>query len=713
MADPVKTAEKTKVDNRVQFWLGEIAAARKHEKDFRQEGRRVNDIYSGKKKDSIPFNILYSNTETLIPALYNATPRPVVQRRFKDDDPLGKSTALAGVRTLEFLCDTNSEEYESFDDVIGDAVLDALLPGRGISRVKYDAEIVGEEGARYVKWELVCFESQKWDRVTLGYAKKWSRVPWLAFEHDISQEEAAELFGAAKAAKLTFTEEAKLEDREDSDSGRDDDQNHETRKVAKVWEIWEKRTKKVRYVSPNYAEDFLKEEDDPLELTGFYPIPKPLRFLRKANDQMPTALYLLYENQAKELNRLSIRINRIAEALKVRGAFDSSLGELERILKADDNTLVAAENVAALLDKGGLEKAIWLMPIEKLITVFQQLIVARQQCKQIIYEITGISDILRGSTVASETATAQQIKNQWGTLRLKRMQKDVANYVRDMLRIALEIAAKKFEEKTFASITGLPFTTTKQAQAANAQVAAARSMIAQQAQAAAMQTGQQMPPQMQQQMLQQAVPQALQQLQAPQWAQIMASLKNDTQRMYRIDVETNSTVDVEATEDQKIMGEVLTAISQFMQGVAPLIQSGSMPFQVAQSMLLAIVRRYRFGPEIEDYLKQMKPPVPPDQGKMQAEQAKQQFEMKKAQDEHQLKMAEGDQKLQAEKEKTAMKMEFEREKLGHEREKLRMDKERMVLEHQALIAELNAKVQAAHAMPKKPAGGNGSSHAAS
>ena len=165
-------AELKAVDAKVRHWLGEIGAARKREKDWRKEGRRVLDIYGGKKNQQIPFNILYSNTETLAPALYNSVPRPVVQRRFKDEDPLGKASSTAGQRMLEFTVDTNSEEYASFDSVMLDAVMDALLPGRAGTRVKYDAKIVGQSPNRYVEWELVCYESLKWDRWIHGFCKK-------------------------------------------------------------------------------------------------------------------------------------------------------------------------------------------------------------------------------------------------------------------------------------------------------------------------------------------------------------------------------------------------------------------------------------------------------------------------------------------------------------------------------------------------------------
>lgn len=695
------TVAKAKTDNRVQYLLTEIAAARKREKDWRGEGKRILDIYNGKRKDSIPFNILYSNTETLSPALYSQQPRPVVQRRFKDEDPIGKAASMAGQRTLEFMVDTNSEEYADFDDVMIDAVTDALLPGRGATRIRYDADIVGEGSSRYVKDELVCFESLKWDRWVHGYARKWRKVPWVAFEHDVTVEEATRLFGAAKANKLKFVDVDKaVSDRED-DANESQDKTDEDRKIAKVWEVWIREGKKIKFVSPNYQDDFLKEDDDSLGLTGFFPMPKPLQFLRKSNDLSPTPLYSLYENQAKELNRVTMRINRVVEAVKVRGAYDSNITELDDLLKKDDNVMVAAQNVAAL-QEGGLEKAIWLMPLDKLIVVLQQLYVAREQCKRVIYEITGISDLLRGSTVASETATAQNLKNQWGTLRLKRLQRDVQRYCRETLRISLEIAAKRFSERTFAGMTALPYATEPEVQAAQGQIAAARSQLAMtQPQVMAN-------PQALAQAMQQMVPMATQTMQKPQWKQVLATLKDNTQRQYRIDIETNSTVDVEATEDQKQMSEVLQAVSQFIQGVSPLVINGSMPFQVAQSMLLSIVRRYRMGSEIEDYIKEMKAPVSPDQGKQQAEQAKaaaeqqkQAFELKKSQDEHGLKMQEAQAKAALDQQSMQLEAQLKREELEFKREELRLKKELLVAQTEAKMAQLRAQVAAAHAMPKK------------
>lgn len=615
-------ARAAKKDDRaapVRYWLNEIAAARKREKDYRKEGERIRSIYAGEKADQIPFNIVFSNTETMLPALYSALPRPVVQRRYKDDDVVGGASAQAGQRALEFLLDTNIDGYETFSEGMKWVVLDALLPGRGISTVKYDAEIgevpgtdpavdgdkqtEGEavkppEATPVKKSELICTDAKSWNRVFFGYSKKWSTMPWLAYEEHIDKTEATRLFGAEIAGKIEYTKGEQDEDEQREKAGDSEDLGE--RKTALVYQIWDKNGgRKIRYVSPHYKDGYCKVQDDPLQLTGFYNCPRPLMLIDKTDDLVPTALYSLYENQAKELNTLTARINKVVAAIKARGLYDAALGDdLERVLENTDAVLTPTEKAGTLAANGGLEKAIWMMPIDMLAAVLKELYVAREQCKQVIYEIMGISDILRGASNALETATAQQIKTQWGSLRLKPKQAEVQRYARDLLRMMLEVAATKFSEDTWARMTGLPFLTKMQA-----------GQALQMAQAAAAQGNTEPLQQLQQQMT---------------WEQVLGTLRDDLQRAYKVDIETNSTVEPEAVEDQKNISDLLTAIGEYLQGVAPLIQTGAMPFEVAQTMLMTIVRRFRFGSEIEDQIKQMKPPAPEDNGEAQKAQAEKQ-----------------------------------------------------------------------------------------
>jgi hypothetical protein len=671
----------------VRHWLGEIASAKKREKDFRKDGEEIIEIYSGKKPDQVPFNILFSNVETLLPALFSQTPRPVVQRRFKDEDPIGKAASTAAQRMLEFLCDTNVEGYETFDQAMRYATLDGLLPGRGITSIKYDAEILEPEdpetGTPVVQWEQVCPDSRSWNKVFFGYARKWSKVPWMAYEEYLDKEESIRLFGKDVVEKMIFTtgEDDDADDEKGTGTGgRDDADDQGGKKTALVYQIWDRDGgNKIRYISPAYNDGYLKEEDDPLGITGFFNCPRPLQFIEKSNDLLPVAMYKLYENQAKELNRITTRLQKIIEALKVRGAYDGSLGEdLANIMKGDDNTLIQTDSASSLATEKGFDNAIWFMPLEKLITVATNLIQAREQCKRVIYEITGVSDIIRGQSVASETLGAQKIKESWGTMRLKRLQKEVQRYSRDVLRIMLEVAAEKFSVRTWASATGLPFVSAEQKQQAQMMMQAQQQQ-AQQMGMMAQQQGQppQPPPP--------PDPELVKTLQAPVWEQVLELLKNDMQRAYRIDIETNSTIDVEATEDQKQIGDFMNAMGQLMAGLTPMVESGAMPFEASQSLLLAVVRRFRFGTEVEDHFKNMKAPQKgnPEAAAAQAEAAKQQQESQVAMAEMQAKQQQAQAEMQAEGQMRMLEMKAE----------MQLENMRLQAQQQADIAKLQAQME--------------------
>jgi len=616
-------------DLTVSQWLEEINDAKKREKDFRENGREIREIYSNEKKT--PFNILYSNTETLLPALFSEVPRPLVNRRFKDEDPMGKVVAEAAQRLLEYLIDTDIDDYDKFDKSMSNATLDGLLPGRGVTSIKYESDD---------DWETVCTDSRKWDRVLFGYADKWSKVPWIAYEEYLDREEARRLFGE-KANKLTFLE-GEEQDNED-DYKKEENKDKGYRKTARIFQIWDKSDKKIKYISSQYKDDFLREDEDPLELTGFFNCPEPIQFVEKSNDRIPTALYTIYKNQARELNRLQDRLNRVIEAIKVRGAYNGALGEeIEQILKEEDNALVPTDK-AAMLAEGGLAQNIWMLPLAELVNVARELMQARESAKRVIYEVTGISDIIRGQSAASETLGAQKIKESWGTMRIKRLQKEVQRYVLDAMRLMLDVAVNKFSESSWAKMTGLPYSTTEQREQAQkiVQIAQVNRMNPQDP----------------------SIQQAMQVLQMPNWGDVLEILKDNYSRSYRLDMETNSTIDVEATEDKQLVGDFMNAMGQFMNGISPLIDKGVMPFGAAKSMMLSIVKRYRFGREVEDELNQMSEPQPqpnPEQEKAikEFQQAQQKFQQEQ-------------QKFQQEKQQT--QEQFIQESNNLKAEKMQLD----------------------------------------
>src|SRR5581483_2088157 len=266
-------------------------------------------------------------------------------------------------------------------------------------------------------------------------------------------DELVEMFGKEKADACTLTEPTSTV----AKTFKDDIKT--LWQVCEVWEIWDRSKRQVLFVSHGFDAGPLDTKEDPLKLVGFFPMPPPLYAIEDTTTLVPHIPYRKYEQQAHQLNRVTYRINKIVNALKVRGAYDASLSEVPQILQAEDQDMIPIQNASQVQNLGGLDKAIWIMPIDKLIQVLQGLIEARDRIIQSIYELTGISDIQRGVANPHETATATDRKTQFGSLRLQRVQRDVQRFVRDILRLKAEIFAEHFDAETLASMTGVQLPT--------------------------------------------------------------------------------------------------------------------------------------------------------------------------------------------------------------------------------------------------------------
>lgn len=692
---PTKTVEQMTDRQKGTFvrrWMGDIEDALKRDKKYRQKAQPVVDIYEGKRSDDTPFNIIYSNTEVLIPSVYNAKPIPIVTRRFKDVDPVGKSVAEVSTRTLKFLIDTEHEEYESFDSLMAQAVLNAAVTNRGLTRFKF----VGD-----TDHECVYGEDIRWDKFFHGYARTWRKVPWIGFEWDMTK---AEIEANFKDAKVDFKNlEGSSRDEDSTEQAEDTDEL--TGVVTfKVYEIWDKATKKVYFFSACSKEGPLRTANDPLQLTGFFPVPQPLNFMRKITTLVPTPLYEQYRQQALELNELTRRLKAIIKAIRFRGAYNSTVEGIEKMLEADDNKLIPVENIQSMPDAAqGMDKLLYIVPVHELVQTAQSLYQQREACKGVIYEITGISDILRGASVASETATAQNIKNQWGTLRLKKMQKEVQRYCREALAIMLEIACKKFEQDTFQAMTGLPYLTAQ----AKQQIQMQQMLQVQTMQRAAMvaqATGQQ-PPQQQPPQLPPEV-QAL--MKMPSWEDIIKVMRDDIIREYKTDIETNSTIDAEAAQDKQDISELLNALGQFFNAVGPLVEKGAMDMGIAKEMLLVITRRFNFGSQLEDYIMNMAQEKPKEEDPAAAMDLQlKKMEVEAKQQENKQKMQLAQMEFENEKQMMALKMQVEQAELEVKREELNMQRQgmqmKMVAAQQAHKLKMESMMVQASLKDKEPA----------
>lgn len=442
----------------VKRWNLELSIAGRLEKEWVKTGESIVERYRGTKQKKNSFNILWSNTETLSQSIYNTLPKPDVRRRYRDADPVAKVVSDVLERAIDY-----SMDVYDFDQVLRLDVADMLLPGRGVSRVKYvpdfadieadasqaeDPKAEAVEPAQKLVDERVVCEHVHWKDFRHGPGKTWDEVRWVAFRHKMSKVAGVEMFGA-------IFNQVTLDAVADEEVKKEEKGVGALFKTAEVWEIWDKDDKTVTFIATTYKQAPLKVTPDPLELDGFFPNPRPLFAILDAESLIPAPLYEKYKQQAEELDRISSRINNLTEALKVRGVYNSVLTEIAKMQDAGDNELIGATNVQALGESGGLEKNIWMMPIEAAAKVIQVLNVQRDACKAVIYEITGIADIMRGASDARETLGAQQIKTQWGTQRLKKMQAEFQRYARDIIRLKCQIIANKFQVETIMAMTGI------------------------------------------------------------------------------------------------------------------------------------------------------------------------------------------------------------------------------------------------------------------
>ena len=630
----------------VARWIAELDLSDKVEKNWRERAKDVQERYRDEKSQnerryssSNRYNILYSNIQTICPALYNQSPTPDVRRRYRDADPVGKEISEVLERCLSYTMDDCD-----FDRYMRLAIKDQQICGRGVTRVRYDP-VFGEEsdemGDPYddLKGEEVKFQHVNWADFRHGPGRTWEEVEWIAFSHLMTRDALRDKFGdkIGDEVELDYTPIG-MED-------KDGDVVADTFKRATVWEIWCSRQKEVIFISKSMKERPLKTDPDPLQLRGFFPTPRPLYATENTDSLVPVEPFRFYRDQANELDNITRRISGIIAACKVRGIYDSTITEMSNLMDAGENMMVPAQDVLPLMQSGGLDKAIWMWPIEKIAGVLNELYNQREQIKKTIYEITGIADIMRGSSASSETLGAQQLKVQFGTMRLDDMGRDVQRYARDLVRITAEIISEHFSPDSIAMMTDIKLPSQEE-----------KMMAQQQAQMMAQQ--QQPPP-----------PQLQEMLEKPSWDECMQVLRDDKQRSYRVDIETDSTISGDQAMDQKSMTELLTGVSTFISNAGPAVSAGYLPLEAAKSLLMSAVRRFRMGREVEDALDMIgdEEGGAAEDGQQQAQQAQQQQMEQQA-------AAQADQmKMQMEQQNSAIKAQETQQRAQIEQDKMQLD----------------------------------------
>jgi hypothetical protein len=425
-------------------------------------------------------------------------------------------------------------------------------------------------------------------------ARVWHEV-WLVWRKVyLDREEIITRFNPSKEliAEIQFAH---------SEVDTEQNKDNEVSVKAEIYEAWNSKTKKA-YWFHKQSTAFLDEQDDPLGLPDFFPCPKPIYAVLDNYSLIPTPDFVEYQDQANELDEITARISQITKSLKIVGIYDASVPALERLLaEGYENYMIPVDQWTSFAAKNGLEGATSFLPIKQNAEVLIALYEARDKVKADLYEITGIADIIRGDTHASETATAQRIKGQFATLRLSDLQGKTHEFAKDLVRQIANIIAVHFSMDTIKQISGVRLMTMQEKQQFQMQQQQIQQQY-QQAQAmaqAAQQQGRQIP-------MPPAPPpidnKMQEMLDNPTWEEVEQLLRDKPHLCFKIDIETDSTIQGDREAEQQARVEFLTAAGQFM------VQMKDMPpetMPLLAEMLMFGVRGFRVGKAIEGQFRVM------------------------------------------------------------------------------------------------------------
>jgi hypothetical protein len=640
------------MDHTYEDWYNCIA---QYERTFKEwEGRadkivkRFRDESRSRNNPNAKFNILWSNVQTITPAVFARLPRPDVSRRFRDNDPIGRVASMMLERALEY----EIEHYGDYASAMKQAVQDRLLGGRGTAWVRYEPHIVGmaggeaegmpedglqvtedtdeaeTEGGIYreneerIEYECAPVDYVYWRDFGLTVARTWEEVTAVWRKVYMERPALVERFGEELGGKIP------LDTKPDTSKSFNEKMTEGSRE-ALIYEIWDKTTGQVLWISKSLGK-ILDTRDDPLQLENFWPCPKPMFSTLTTDSLIPVPDFVLYQDQARQLDTLADRIDGFIHALKVRGVYDASEPSLQRLFtEGENNALLPVKNYAAFSEKGGMAGAINLVDIAPIAQGLQMAYQAMDQIKGQIYEIMGIADIQRGQTDPNETLGAQIIKSNNASGRLKTMQHEVVNFATALLQIKAQIICQHFTEDTIIRISG----------------------------------AMQLSPQDQA-----LIPQAL------------ALLKDEPAKNFRIEVTTDSMIYQDEQQEKQDRVEFLSAVSQFMQTALPVAQGVPELTPLLMEMLKFGVTAFKAGKGLEGLIDetadqfrqqaeaakgQPKPPSPEQQKmqmEMQLEQAKMQAEQAKAQQEMQMEQQKLQMQAQMEQAKIQGQIELEKAK---------------------------------------------------
>ncbi len=526
------------------------------------------------------YPIYWSSCKTLEPALFSRTPDVTTERVFGVSDDVALTAELIVDRLGDY-----AKRISSFSSTIEKAVQDYIHADKTTTQVVYRANVVssgeveniplievsqgqyqteqGEIWSEEVKTnDGVTFygersiedvENQEVQLCPVVYdeiihtpeAKTNEEIKEMGYFFCFSEDEARTMFTEEQLAGVTW-----LKSKEEAQRLNNKDQNQYTNNAIRGgdnyegtpgnymsgWECWCKETKKIYTVCEQKTDDFLAVRDDTYGLRGFFPSP-PFQLGSKPKKSLySTPRYWQVRATARELHSMYAKVMDLIDAVRRRALVDGSNPDLVSALNSlDQSQFIAVTNLAAILEKGGLQNLVQYLPVAELVQAITELIQLDQTFRTNFNEWFGIPDVLRGNADPLETLGSQQIQTQAAHDRFKLDKQRMQTLCRDSLEMMIDLMLKVYKPEKIARIIGYQYLDAERQQT---------------------------------------------------FIPALELLQNDEERIIRIDIETDSTSFIDQNIKREKMKNVATTVLESLKTISDIVRENPQ----AQQMSIAVYK---------------------------------------------------------------------------------------------------------------------------
>ena len=626
----------------IGWWLKWIRAAKKAGKSHAKDTKAAYDEYERMSRDSEEaigttnamrgYPIYPISVKILEAAYYSKDPDIKSKRAYGIDDELALTMALISDRLGQYNVDHghfSEAMYAASQDYIHGAkatvqvvyrtklapqriplnVMRQENPDGDSEEVFYDSDIYSpyegdvledEDGYYYEGEEQVAVDDSQEillvpapceEVLHTPSAKINSEITEIAYPFCLDFEEAEAKFnrnanGKSRNRKLPY-KSGKDFDSDDDMAQTWEEKNEKPGRYLYGYECYCLKTKKIYWVCEDYKTAILAIEDDPWGLANFFPSPEFIISNKRRNSLYPTPTFVYLEATINQLHTLYYRIFRLIDSIKRRALVYGLSKELRSALNnLNGEEYISIGDMEGILEKGGIQNFVQFLPVQELVESLSEAIKIEEHFKALFYEWFRLPDIMRGVSDAQETLGAQELKTDNATDSYRRDKANIVKLARDAAEIMLDLSLRVYSDEKIARICGFDF---------------------------------------------------LQPEHQARFAEALARLRDDKERLVRIDFETDSTSfrdDAKEIERQNLIAKTV------LDGLAMIGRMENLQFMgVAIQTLLSVLEAIGGSTQTEDSVKkavkaleeaknQPPPPPPPDYEGLKVELKKQDNEIK-------------------------------------------------------------------------------------